>query len=294
MRQLWRPVVERISLRGEKSRGAPRVPQLPSCSIEITACGHVAQPRDIARIGFEKKRLDVRHSTSLQAPLFSPRRKKRRGHGARTATSDGQDRKSNSLTHRALIDEQVAEVHAIEHVIDLSLEQHPHGPDAAALRLGAALFAYRVCDAMQVERAELRRRNHFAHGDLVRRLREHVAAARTTRAVHETSAPEAKENLLDVVRRQPLTRRDLAPRDWPFAGSLCQVEGADESILGPRRDAHALKLQPTLGECEGDWTDPSPSRRSSHCVRHPELLSPSSFSDPGHRRSDPRAASCLA
>jgi hypothetical protein len=48
--------------------------------------------------------------------------------------SDRENGKTNALPHRALVDEEVAEMHALEHVVDLALQEHPDRPNAAALR----------------------------------------------------------------------------------------------------------------------------------------------------------------
>ena len=52
--------------------------------------------------------------------------------------SDGENGKTDALAHRTLIDEQVAEMNALQHVIDLALQQHPHRSNAAALRFGTS------------------------------------------------------------------------------------------------------------------------------------------------------------
>src|SRR6476646_1546993 len=99
--------------------------------------------------------------------------------------SDRQNRKPDALPDRPLIDEQVAEMNALEHVVDFALQQHPHRPNAAALRFGTALFADRMAHAVKVERGKLRCRDHFANRDVLWRLGAHVTAARSARAVHE-------------------------------------------------------------------------------------------------------------
>src|SRR5688500_4743977 len=100
-------------------------------------------------------------------------------------TSDGENRKPHALAHRTLVDEQVGEVHAVEYVIDLPLQHHPHRPDAAALRLRAPLLTDGVRHAVQVERAELGGGDHLAHRDVLGRAGERIPTPRTARAVHE-------------------------------------------------------------------------------------------------------------
>src|SRR5919107_5265280 len=121
--------------------------------------------------------------------------------------SDSENRKSHTLPNRALVDEQVSEVYALEHVVDLLLQEHPHRADAAALRLSASLLAHRMGDTVKVERAELGRGDDLAYRNLDGRPCEHVTTARAAGAVHQAGAPQSQENLLDVVRRQPLTGR---------------------------------------------------------------------------------------
>ena len=104
-------------------------------------------------------------------------------------------------------------MHAAQNVVDLLLEQHPHRPNAAVLRRGAAFLADRVRYAVEIERRGFGRRNHVADRDVVRVFGQCVSAVRTARAPNETGAPQAKENVLDVIRRQLLTLGDFAPSD---------------------------------------------------------------------------------
>jgi len=168
-------------------------------------------------------------------------------------TSDREDRQSDALTHGALVHEQVAEVYAFEHIVDLALQHHPHRPDAAALRLGAPLLSDGVRDTVQVERGELGRGNDLANRDLMGAARQRIAAASATRAAHETGPAEPKKNLLDVVGRKALASGDLAPGDGTFPCAPREMQRADQSVLGPRSNAHVVKLQPTHDECECDF-----------------------------------------
>ena len=86
--------------------------------------------------------------------------------------SGGQYRESDPLAYGALVDQEIAQMDAFEHVIDLALQHHPHRPNTAALRFCTAFLTDRVRDAMQVERAELRGGYDLANGDLFRRARK--------------------------------------------------------------------------------------------------------------------------
>jgi hypothetical protein len=170
--------------------------------------------------------------------------------GADVRPSEREDGKPHSLPHCALVDEQVAEVNALEHVVDLLLQHDPHRANAATLGLGTPLRAHRVRHAVEVERAELGRRDDLANGDLDRWARQRVTAAGAAGAVDQTGAPQAQQDLLDVIRREPLSGRDLASSDRPLARPLREVEGADQSVFGPRCDAHAGNLPAALPECQ--------------------------------------------
>src|SRR5688500_13060006 len=149
---------------------------------------------------------------------------------------------SNALANLTFLVEQVGEPHTVEHRVDLLLQQHPHGPDAAGLRRRAALLLYGVRHAVEVERLQLGRGDDVAHRDLPRLLRERVAAMGAPRALHDVGAPQAQEDLLDVIDRQLLPRRDFAAGDRPLAIAAGQVQRADHAVLGERRDSHVRRI----------------------------------------------------
>ena len=76
----------------------------------------------------------------------------------------------------------------------------------------------------------------------LRRLREHVSAARAARALHHIRATKAKQDLLDVIGRQLFHRCDLPASDRTLGSTLREMKRADHAILGPRRYSHALKI----------------------------------------------------
>src|SRR5687767_11277175 len=97
-------------------------------------------------------------------------------------------------------------------------------------------------DTMQVEGGELRRSNDVAHGDLFGRLRECVSPASATRALHEAGPAQPQQNLLDVVDRQALARRDITARDRALRSAARQVERADDAVLGESRYPHECTI----------------------------------------------------
>src|SRR5688572_14726601 len=132
-------------------------------------------------------------------------------------------------------------MHAVEYVVDLPLQHHPHRPDAAALGLRTALFADRVRHAMQIERAELRGRDHFTYGDVLGCASQRITAARPAGTVYQAGATQSEQDLLDVVGRQSLAGGDLPAGDRALARPPCEMKGTDQPVLGPRRDAHSIK-----------------------------------------------------
>src|SRR5438876_6334469 len=69
-----------------------------------------------------------------------------------------------------------------------------------------------------------------------------VSALGATDRVHQAGAPQAQEDLLDVVVRQPLLLGELARRDRPLPRTLREVHGDDQPVLGPGGDAHGINM----------------------------------------------------
>ncbi|HEV7391860.1 MAG TPA: hypothetical protein VGO08_09470, partial [Burkholderiales bacterium] len=120
----------------------------------------------------------------------------------------------NLLANGWLVVQKVGKTHGLKDAVDLLLQHHPNGPDAAIVGGRAPLFLNGVADTVKVEGLQLRGVNHVANRDLSGRLRENVPAPRAPSAGDHASAAESEQDLLDVVSREPLLSRDLASIDW--------------------------------------------------------------------------------
>src|SRR5665647_3260938 len=172
----------------------------------------------------------------------SSRKERKRRIGAEmSALQDGQRETTGRRNHRlfqpdvrtylGFLHQQIAQTNAVQHFVDAALQQNPDGANAAVMRLGASFGPDRMRRAMHVERRMLGGGDHFSHGDLLRRPRELIATARTTRARHDAGTAQLEHDLLDVIRRQTLMQGDLASRHWPVVESTSQVKGTDEAIF---------------------------------------------------------------
>src|SRR5947209_1164962 len=97
--------------------------------------------------------------------------------------------------------------------------------------------------AVEVERLQLGRVNDVPDRYLGGRPSEDVAAASTTRAGDDSCAPQAQQDLLDVVGRQSFLPRNLASVDRPQLSSLGEVQRADDAVLCPRSNPHVLRIR---------------------------------------------------
>src|SRR5688572_19203223 len=83
--------------------------------------------------------------------------------GATTIGRSGlKDGESDALANLGLVGEQVAEIHALENLVDPLLEEHPDRADAAVPRVRAPLLADRVRDTVEIEGRELGGRDDVA------------------------------------------------------------------------------------------------------------------------------------
>ena len=76
------------------------------------------------------------------------------------------------------------------------------------------------------------------NADLVGETRERVTAVRATGAADDAGTTELEHDLLDVVARQTLLRRDLTPGHRPFVDPTGEMERTDEAVFGLSGDSH--------------------------------------------------------
>ena len=152
------------------------------------------------------------------------------------------DGKSDALPNLGLVGEEVGEIHPLEHLVDPLLEQHPHGADAAVARVRASLLTDRMRYAMKIERRELGGRNDIADGDLRGRTGERVPTVRAAGTPDDLGATKTQKDLLDVVGGQAFQGGDLSPGDRTMPAAPREVQRADDPVLGPRGNAHDLRI----------------------------------------------------
>ncbi len=138
-------------------------------------------------------------------------------------------------------------MNALQYVIDLSLEQHPHGTNAAFVGCRATFFVHGVSLAVQIEGGELRRVDHISYRDSAGVARELIATLRSTRASDDPGTPHSQKDLLDVVRRETLGCSNIAPCHRPLVTAPRQVQRADQAILCPRRNSHVFTIDTAAG-----------------------------------------------
>lgn len=162
--------------------------------------------------------------------------------GARDVPNGFEWREADAITHRRFIGEEITELNAFQHFVDALLEKQPHWANTAILGRRAALGVNRMAYAVEIEGGEFGRLNHIPHGDCVRISRERVPASGTSRAIHDTGAAHPQEDLLDVVTRQLLTSRHVSPSHRAGSRATREMQGTNESVFRPRRNAHKSSL----------------------------------------------------
>src|SRR6266542_2425766 len=132
-----------------------------------------------------------------------------------------------------LVVRQVRERDGSEQIVDPLLQHAPDRPDAAR---GVRTTSVRV-DGMEIavdfEGDVLRGLDDVLHRDRLRVTREVVAALGAADRIDQAGAPQAEEDLLDVIVGKPFLLGELARRDRPLARPLGEVQGNDQTILGP-------------------------------------------------------------
>src|SRR5688500_16199335 len=107
---------------------SPRVAHSAShCASASAGSARTVATYDDARLA---RALASRHSRQIRGATTS----------GRSGLKDGEP---DALTHLGLVGEEIAKAHALQHLIDPLLQQHPDGADAAVPRVRAPLFADR-------------------------------------------------------------------------------------------------------------------------------------------------------
>ena len=92
--------------------------------------------------------------------------------------------------------------------------------------------------AVHFEGAVLGCFQHVLHGDFVGCARQLVAAAGAAQRRHDARAPQAQQDLFDVVAGKPLSFGELAGGDRTFAEPAGELNADDETVFCPGSDAH--------------------------------------------------------
>src|SRR4029077_1095741 len=100
------------------------------------------------------------------------------------------------------------------------------------------LLLNRMRHAVEIERRHLRRFDHIANRDVIRRFGEGIPTVRATRAANDVGTAEAEQNLLDVVHGQPLDLGDLATRDRAVRLATGEMERTDDAVFSESSNAH--------------------------------------------------------
>lgn len=138
-------------------------------------------------------------------------------------------------------------MNTLQHVIDLPLQQHPHGTNAAFVRCRATFLVHGVRFAVQVEGGELGRVDYVPYGYVARMPGKLIATLCPPRTTDDPGAPHPQKDLLDVVRREALGRSDVTPRHRHLVTAPREMQRADQAILGPRRYSHVFTIDVPAG-----------------------------------------------
>ena len=122
---------------------------------------------------------------------------------------------------------QIRERDAGEHLVDAPFEQAPHGANAAGRRRIAAFSIDPVQVAVHFEGHVLRRFDDVFDADGLRRPGQQVAAARPTDGIDQTGAPQAQQNLLDIIVGESLLLGELTSSDRALPRALRKMTRDD-------------------------------------------------------------------
>src|SRR6266550_8283176 len=82
------------------------------------------------------------------------------------------------------------------------------------------------------------------HG--LRFTRQRIATLGAAGRLHESRAPEAQQDLFNVVVRQAFLIGEFARRYRPLPRALGEMEGHDEAVFSPGGDAHNCNMRESL------------------------------------------------
>src|SRR5690242_4658328 len=105
------------------------------------------------------------------------------------------------LVELAFVVREIGEGDAGQQIVDPLLEHSPHRPDAARRVWTTSLRIDGMEIAVDFEGDVLRRLNHVFYADRLRLASEVVATLRPTYRIDQSTAPQAEQDLLDVVVR---------------------------------------------------------------------------------------------
>src|SRR5574341_1037281 len=141
---------------------------------------------------------------------------------------------------------EVGEADRGEHFVDAPLEQAPDRTNAAGGRRIAALIVHPVKVAIHLERHMLGRLDDILHTHVLWRARKQVSAARTPDRLDESRAPQAQQDLLDVVVRKAFLLGELARGDGTLPRTLGEMDRNDQAVLRPGCNAHGRNMRERL------------------------------------------------
>ncbi len=110
--------------------------------------------------------------------------------------------------------------------------------------------------AVDFERDVLRGLDHVLDRDRLRLTRQVVAPLGAAHRVDQARAPQAQQDLLDIVVRQLLVLRQFARRHGSLPRPLGEVQGDDQTVFGPGGDAHRSNMRPGLPGFNGPGLPP--------------------------------------
>src|SRR3954468_22938631 len=119
----------------------------------------------------------------------------------------------------------------------------PDWPDAAGRAGATSLGIDRVGVAVDLESLTLGGAHDIPHRDGAGVPGQEVPALGAPNALHQSGAPQAQQDLLDVVSREPLAVGQLAGGHGAVAraAALGKMDGDDEAVLGPGGDPHGAE-----------------------------------------------------
>jgi len=117
--------------------------------------------------------------------------------------------------------QQISERDTGEHFVDPPLEQSPNGANAARSARIAPLVIDAVQIAIHLERHVLRGFDDVLHANGLREPTEEISTAGAPYGVDQASAPQAQQNLFDVVMREAFLLGELACRDRALPCAAC-------------------------------------------------------------------------